>query len=306
MTLALGPEVDPARHWADAALVTTSPSINPDYPTTEPRLRDGADGARRGARRRRRQRAGPRVRARPLPAPVRGPDDRGDRHEGQDHDRVADRGDPRRRPGPSGRPRRQHRHPDRRAARRAHGRPPRRLRAVRAAAADPVAGNDRGRLHERDVRPPGPARLARGVPGGQAAAGRAGRARRGARAQRRGPGRRGLRGPRHRRTAVLYRRDRPLPGGARRRRWLDRGGRRGAAAAGRRWRRRRPGRTDGSCRSPSWPCPGAHNVSNALAAVAVGLLFGVEPDAIREAAAAFDGRRAPARSRSRSSMACAS
>ena len=37
--LALGPEVDPAASWADAALVTTSPSINPDYPTTEPRLR---------------------------------------------------------------------------------------------------------------------------------------------------------------------------------------------------------------------------------------------------------------------------
>ena len=39
MALALGPEVDPASTWADAALVTTSPSINPDYPTTEPRLR---------------------------------------------------------------------------------------------------------------------------------------------------------------------------------------------------------------------------------------------------------------------------
>jgi UDP-N-acetylmuramoylalanine--D-glutamate ligase len=38
--LALGPEVEPASAWADAALVTTSPSINPDYPTTEPRLRD--------------------------------------------------------------------------------------------------------------------------------------------------------------------------------------------------------------------------------------------------------------------------
>ena len=35
--------------------------------------------------------------------------------------------------------------------------------------------------------------------------------------------------------------------------------------------------------------PGAHNVSNALAAVAVGLLFGVAPDAIREAAASFPG-----------------
>ena len=40
VALALGPDVDPATTWADAALVTTSPSINPDYPTTEPRLRD--------------------------------------------------------------------------------------------------------------------------------------------------------------------------------------------------------------------------------------------------------------------------
>ena len=37
--LALGPDVDPATSWQGAALVTTSPSINPDYPTTEPRLR---------------------------------------------------------------------------------------------------------------------------------------------------------------------------------------------------------------------------------------------------------------------------
>jgi UDP-N-acetylmuramoylalanine--D-glutamate ligase len=35
--------------------------------------------------------------------------------------------------------------------------------------------------------------------------------------------------------------------------------------------------------------PGAHNVSNALAAVGVALLFGVAPDAIRRAAAAFTG-----------------
>jgi UDP-N-acetylmuramoylalanine--D-glutamate ligase len=39
VTLALGPDVDPAATWADAVLVTTSPSINPGYPTTEPRLR---------------------------------------------------------------------------------------------------------------------------------------------------------------------------------------------------------------------------------------------------------------------------
>jgi UDP-N-acetylmuramoylalanine--D-glutamate ligase len=37
--LVLGPEADPASAWEGAALVTTSPSINPDYPTTEPRLR---------------------------------------------------------------------------------------------------------------------------------------------------------------------------------------------------------------------------------------------------------------------------
>jgi UDP-N-acetylmuramoylalanine--D-glutamate ligase len=35
--------------------------------------------------------------------------------------------------------------------------------------------------------------------------------------------------------------------------------------------------------------PGAHNVSNALAATAVALLFGIQPDAIRRAAAAFTG-----------------
>jgi UDP-N-acetylmuramoylalanine--D-glutamate ligase len=39
VTLALGPDVDPPSTWADAVLVTTSPSINADYPTTEPRLR---------------------------------------------------------------------------------------------------------------------------------------------------------------------------------------------------------------------------------------------------------------------------
>jgi UDP-N-acetylmuramoylalanine--D-glutamate ligase len=37
--LLAGPEVAPASAWDGAALVTTSPSINPDYPTTEPRLR---------------------------------------------------------------------------------------------------------------------------------------------------------------------------------------------------------------------------------------------------------------------------
>jgi UDP-N-acetylmuramoylalanine--D-glutamate ligase len=37
--LSLGPHVDPASTWAEAELVATSPSITPDFPTTEPRLR---------------------------------------------------------------------------------------------------------------------------------------------------------------------------------------------------------------------------------------------------------------------------
>ncbi|MBI3744920.1 MAG: UDP-N-acetylmuramoyl-L-alanine--D-glutamate ligase, partial [Chloroflexi bacterium] len=38
--LALGPDVDPWASWRGAALVVTSPSISPDFPTTEPRLRE--------------------------------------------------------------------------------------------------------------------------------------------------------------------------------------------------------------------------------------------------------------------------
>jgi UDP-N-acetylmuramoylalanine--D-glutamate ligase len=37
--LALGLDVEPAGTWAGADLIATSPSINPDFPTTEPRLR---------------------------------------------------------------------------------------------------------------------------------------------------------------------------------------------------------------------------------------------------------------------------
>lgn len=38
--LSLGPEVEPATTWAAADLIATSPSINPDFPTAEPRLRE--------------------------------------------------------------------------------------------------------------------------------------------------------------------------------------------------------------------------------------------------------------------------
>lgn len=37
--LITGPDVDPVEAWRGAVLVTTSPAINPAYPTTEPRLR---------------------------------------------------------------------------------------------------------------------------------------------------------------------------------------------------------------------------------------------------------------------------
>ncbi len=39
VALRLGPEVEPASTWAEADLLATSPSINPDFPTAEPRLR---------------------------------------------------------------------------------------------------------------------------------------------------------------------------------------------------------------------------------------------------------------------------
>jgi UDP-N-acetylmuramoylalanine--D-glutamate ligase len=42
----VGPEVDPASAWDGAALVATSPSINPEFPTTEPRLREALQALR--------------------------------------------------------------------------------------------------------------------------------------------------------------------------------------------------------------------------------------------------------------------
>ena len=62
VTLRLGPDVDPASTWAGAALVTTSPSITPDYPTTEPRLRAALQAlvaAARAAATRTRRRSSP-------------------------------------------------------------------------------------------------------------------------------------------------------------------------------------------------------------------------------------------------------
>ena len=192
-----------------------------------------------------------------------------------------------------------------RAAARADAGPPRRHRAVRAAAADAVARDDRRGLHERHLRPPRPPRVGRGLPARQAPARGAGGPGRRARAQRRGPGRRRRTRGSARAPAVLYRR-RPARG-RRARACVDgwivaaaverlplAGG--GIAATG-------PG--GGIMPVDELAIPGRHNVSNALAAVAVGLLFGVAPDAIRRAAAAFTGVEHRL-SRSASSTACGS
>ena len=74
-------------------------------------------------------------------------------------------------------------------------------------------------------------------------------------------------------NVIVYRLGPPPPGRRRHRGRLD--------------RRRR--RRAGHCRISELAIPGRHNVSNALAAVSVGLHFGIAPDAIRRAAAAFAG-----------------
>ena len=100
-----------------------------------------------------------RQRGRPLPAPLPGAHRRHHRHQGQDHDQRPHGRDPRRGRDADG-ARRQHRHAARGAAAGADAAPPRRARAVRAPAADPVARHGRGDLHARQLGPPGPPRLA--------------------------------------------------------------------------------------------------------------------------------------------------
>ncbi len=88
--------------------------------------------------------------------------------------------------------------------------------------------------------------------------------------------------------SVLYRRERPMPGGVGvAHGWIVAAGVArlplaggGAAATG-------PGGR--VLPIDELRIPGAHNVSNALAAVATAMLFGVAPDAIRRAAANFTG-----------------
>ena len=247
-----------------------------------------------------RTRPGARLRGGPVPAALPGADDRRHRHEGQDDDVVADRGDPRRRPGPPGRARRQHRDPDRRAAARADARPPRRRRAVGAPAADAVARHDRGRLHERHLGPPRPARDARGLPAGQAPAGRAGRPRRRARPQRRRPGgRRRTPTPRRPgRSAIAA--DAPPPGGLGVvDGWIVADGVVPLALAtdGGHAPRPSPAR---SCRSPSWPSRAPTTSRTRWPRSPSRSLFGIEPEAIRAAAARVHAASSTASSRSAS------
>ncbi len=290
VTLVLGPAVEPARSWADAALVTTSPSINPDYPTTEPRLREALTAL-----------VAARAHGDPsAPALVSEPDlflrlceaptigvtgTKGKTTTASLTAAIlgADPAHPVVLGGNIGIPiveRLGELTP----------RPSRRLRAVRAAAADAVAaarpspstrtsppttwtGTARSSAYRAVKR-----RLAELVAPDGALVLNA-----------EDPVVAGYAGTRAWRTAVLIPARPAAPGRRRRRRRLDRGERRGAPPPGR--RRHRGDRTPmaGSCRSTDLGVPGAHNVSNALAAVAVGLLFGVEPDAIREAAVGVQG-----------------
>ena len=130
-----------------------------------------------------------------------------------------------------------------------------------------------GGAAEHHARPPRPPRHVRGLPAGEAADLRAsGRRRRGGAADASSAGR----GSRRRRAARALRRRcgrRPRCPSATGQLW---------------WQEQRAARASTSC-----ACAGAHNVENAMAAAAVCLARGVEPDAVRAGPALVRGRRPP-------------
>ena len=123
---------------------------------------------------------------------------------------------------------------------------------------------------------------------GQAAPGRARRPGRRAHPQRRRPGRRGLRRARHGAARCRYRRDRPLPGGLGVvDGWIVADGVERLALAGGVAGDRVGGRI---MPVAELAIPGAHNVSNALAAIAAGLAASASrPRPSARAAAGFTG-----------------
>ena len=287
VTLALGPGVEPASTWAGAALVTTSPSINPDYPTTEPRLRGALQAlvAARAAG----EAGAPALVSEPdlflrlCPAPTIGVT--GTKGKTTTSSLIhailaADPLHPAVLGGNIGTPlieRLPELTPEHRVViELSELQLPTLSRGTTVAVYTNVTSDHldrhgsveayrrvKRRLAEL-VDPDGALvlNLEDPVVGGYAGLGTA--------------------------PAVLYRNDRPVPGGlgvldgwivsAAVERLPIAGG--GVAAAG-------PG--GGIMPVDELGIPGAHNVSNALAAIAVGLLFGIAPDAIRRAAAAFTG-----------------
>ena len=290
VTLRLGPDVDPAATWAGRR-------ARRDLALDHARLPDDRAAPPRRSSRRSSPRAPPATRTRPalvarggpVPPAVPGADDRRDRDQGQDDDVLAGPRDPRRGPDPPRGPGRQHRHAAGRAPAGAHARPPRRRRAVRAPAADAVAGHDRRGLHQRHLRPPRPPRVASRPTGGSSAASPSSWTRtarscstsrtRSSAATRAWAPRRssctGTTGPCPAASACV---DGWIVAAAVERLPLAGGG------IG-----RDRARAAGSCRSTSWRSRAATTCPTRWPPIAVGLLFGVAPDAIRRAAAGFTG-----------------
>ena len=283
-----GRTIDPAEAWRDAALVTTSPAVNPDYPTTEPRLRAALAELR--AARAAGDPTAPAIVSEPdlvlrlCPAPTIGISGTKGKTTTSALAHALLAADPGHRAilgGNIGRPLVERlpelRPDDRVVIELSELQLPTLSRGTTVAVFTNVTSDHLDRHGSLEAYRAVKRRFAAQVDPG-----------RGARPQ---PGRPG--GGRLRRAG--RRPGRPIPADSaasrrpRHRRRLDRGGRRRAPGTGRGRTGHERFPTAGSCRSPSCSLPGRHNQSNALAAIAVALLFGVSTDAIRAAAGRFVG-----------------